>query len=958
MDMKRIRKFMLLAAVCLSALATPTHVLADTTERWLGANVDTMKATVEETETRTSGLFLQNKTTYTTGKVKTLGTEFYLYNVGAGKFVTADNGWGEQAILRFQDFGTAMTLGKSTAHEKESSTPDLILSGLEGIAEGHNYDDHPYAFGVNYPDYTTDGTDWTKPGGNIYGPHIKAHPEQVLDKNLITATEWYYRWFEFERVADEDENSATHTYYLKETIYSGHGGAWKTKVLWLGAGAGRDLYSSNSTTVGVKDTTVTFVENENDWVKTSSDYYKWRFVTKEEMMKVAQAESGDNYGGLLANVSFLVKDPFFDRKRSDEFKDGWTVTPAEDVSEVKEKNSEYENKTKPVDKDYKKTYLNDFRYVWNAGDNENISVVTFDCYDNAGVQETNKNGQNGSYDKSMASLSETGGWDAPVLRKIQFDTKQRGKYAYAMLDGKGTAQQSVKVPAAGYYMVSCRGVDSGHKAQLFATSSYGTETTDFVSHNYGAKLEPYKNVDDSNHDYEYIYYNLKSKGAFQGKYGPYEWKWEKGNKSDSYYCKFYSLWAGNYNNLLTIGKDLHDNGDAYNVSVVVKVDSLGLLTYGVQKKEATQSTDAIKVEWSHFSALTGSWSDDSKIDIMRVDNYYYDTDIAAFDNFQIYYLGKEAPFLLDEEAEDAGYISNEYDEKYPTDYADTKKRGLRKNSNVVTYLKRKFTTGEWNSLVLPINMTAAQVRQYFGDDVKLAKLDGVNTVNKDKEDRTSIDFQSVKLTTTTNEGGFEMTITVEGNVIEAGKFYIIKPQSEPGDVASVYRATEKTNGEYPVVNSPKKEDCFMIGRHDYVKHNYAAPEQDYWGENPDGGRDGSRAFFKGTYKWITNSDEGPQAGDYVLSGGDMWHITKNYTIKAFRGWFGARDKNNNAKELTFTFDEDDNTTTYLDGVTTKASTKNGNIYNLNGQLVRTNSTSTEGLAKGIYMVNGKKVIVK
>ena len=38
--------------------------------------------------------------------------------------------------------------------------------------------------------------------------------------------------------------------------------------------------------------------------------------------------------------------------------------------------------------------------------------------------------------------------------------------------------------------------------------------------------------------------------------------------------------------------------------------------------------------------------------------------------------------------------------------------------------------------------------------------------------------------------------------------------------------------------------------------------------------------------------------------------------------------------------------------------EDGNVYNLNGQVVRKNATSLEGLAKGIYIVNGKKVSVK
>ena len=41
-----------------------------------------------------------------------------------------------------------------------------------------------------------------------------------------------------------------------------------------------------------------------------------------------------------------------------------------------------------------------------------------------------------------------------------------------------------------------------------------------------------------------------------------------------------------------------------------------------------------------------------------------------------------------------------------------------------------------------------------------------------------------------------------------------------------------------------------------------------------------------------------------------------------------------------------------------AKTVNGNVYNLSGQLVRHNAASLDGLAHGVYVVNGKKVVVK
>lgn len=48
-------------------------------------------------------------------------------------------------------------------------------------------------------------------------------------------------------------------------------------------------------------------------------------------------------------------------------------------------------------------------------------------------------------------------------------------------------------------------------------------------------------------------------------------------------------------------------------------------------------------------------------------------------------------------------------------------------------------------------------------------------------------------------------------------------------------------------------------------------------------------------------------------------------------------------------------TTGISQVNTAEKALVGKVFNLNGQLV---GTSTEGLAKGVYIVNGKKVIVK
>ena len=57
-------------------------------------------------------------------------------------------------------------------------------------------------------------------------------------------------------------------------------------------------------------------------------------------------------------------------------------------------------------------------------------------------------------------------------------------------------------------------------------------------------------------------------------------------------------------------------------------------------------------------------------------------------------------------------------------------------------------------------------------------------------------------------------------------------------------------------------------------------------------------------------------------------------------------------KLAFTYE---GSTTGINQVETVKKALQGKVYNLNGQLV---GTSTDGLAKGVYIVNGKKVIIK
>ena len=95
-------------------------------------------------------------------------------------------------------------------------------------------------------------------------------------------------------------------------------------------------------------------------------------------------------------------------------------------------------------------------------------------------------------------------------------------------------------------------------------------------------------------------------------------------------------------------------------------------------------------------------------------------------------------------------------------------------------------------------------------------------------------------------------------------------------------------------------------------------------------------------------------GSYGLGEANkMYHLVSDMEAKGFRCYF--EDVAGASRVLTWGIDDN---TTGIDGTFVKPEApKVGNIYTVNGQLVRRNSTAA-GLAPGVYIMNGIKLIVK
>lgn len=95
------------------------------------------------------------------------------------------------------------------------------------------------------------------------------------------------------------------------------------------------------------------------------------------------------------------------------------------------------------------------------------------------------------------------------------------------------------------------------------------------------------------------------------------------------------------------------------------------------------------------------------------------------------------------------------------------------------------------------------------------------------------------------------------------------------------------------------------------------------------------------------------AGKYVINQNRIYHLTSEMTMKGFRAWF-APVSESQAPIYFWAIDEDDPT-----GIEEVFKRKGAvDIYSIGGTLVRQGATSTQGLLKGVYVVDGQKVLVK
>ena len=252
------------------------------------------------------------------------------------------------------------------------------------------------------------------------------------------------------------------------------------------------------------------------------------------------------------------------------------------------------------------------------------------------------------------------------------------------------------------------------------------------------------------------------------------------------------------------------------------------------------------------------------------------------------------------------------------------------------HLSRKFVLDAWNAITLPCDVTGSQIMETFGDDAKLCKLEGVNPQNKDQ-----ILFSTVNLfdnydTPAIVRGGCYLIWVTKGPVVEENTphTFTVKKENDP-DVPS-----QKVTFPYGNIYTITGVSC---------PDGMLTPAEN---KNTVTTEDG-----KLSYTYFYHRPDNAPAGSYVMSGGKMYHIPQPWDGLLGTCWYITDlTTSSNSKVMAI---EGEGGTTDINGIVTEVPGDKAmeGVYNINGQKVA-DGTSLEGLPKGIYIVNGKKHVVK
>lgn len=266
------------------------------------------------------------------------------------------------------------------------------------------------------------------------------------------------------------------------------------------------------------------------------------------------------------------------------------------------------------------------------------------------------------------------------------------------------------------------------------------------------------------------------------------------------------------------------------------------------------------------------------------------------------------------------------------------KSAKRYKENLTMYFKRTFVPGKWNSVILPVNLTKAQFEEAFGATAKLSEASEVYQDNQNlvvgfkAVDETVVEGKNVYLQANkpyiiwVNEAivaehkNKTWTTTDVGTI--TGEIYMVRKTTEGVGVSFTYDET---------MGMPSTEDFDFSSS---ITNNQGLES----------------LLFKGSY----DNHQTLDIGDYGWNAGNLYYLKKAHTMKGYRCWLTPTWATPSQSQTTLSFGFGQGEVTGLETAPSAEEQGELKIFNLQGQRL----SSLEGVQPGIYIVNGKKMVVK
>lgn len=338
-------------------------------------------------------------------------------------------------------------------------------------------------------------------------------------------------------------------------------------------------------------------------------------------------------------------------------------------------------------------------------------------------------------------------------------------------------------------------------------------------------------------------------------------------------------------------------------------------------------------------------------------------ELTAVDEFKLLYAGprRNPELILDEESTDLRYLTEAADEY----------------KNSVLHLNRKLNDNMWNSLILPVDLTWGQMKRTFGDAVKVARLAALTensvqfvTVEPQNDDSVMVKAFEPYIVYPPYTKTRSAEYTVE-------RFYTKGGEDNSEWLGTDYKPSSVESNRLTKTIKGDHYDITMVSLdreklNEYVNTTNWESKTTFSATGGNHGTMTCKGTMAKTYdngKIIQGRDD--LNGDYFMYKGKLIQVPHgnmndgkpySYGLKAFRCWFELPSDTHVGGSLSLMIDGVEDSATSIDdihGSRNSTSYKRGieGVFNMHGQMVRRDN-SLEGLPKGMYVVNGKKVIIK